>query len=68
MRKYDNPCRVQIIVTIDGTQKSIAIPHTGYGTQRHLDRWIARGATRIAVYVTSHSTGRVCDRAEWSAA
>lgn len=66
MSRYNNPCRAQIIVRIDGAQKSITIPYCGYGTQRHIDRWAARGAQRVVVIVTSHSTGRVCDRDEWN--
>ena len=54
-----NPCRILILVTLaDESVKKISISNTGYGTQRHADRWLARGARRVSVTVWSNSTGR----------
>ncbi len=54
-----NPCRILILVTLaDHSPKKISIPHAGYGTQRHAERWLARGAKRVHVTVWSNSTGR----------
>lgn len=61
---YRAPCRAHIIA--DG--KSVVIPYTGYGGQRHIDRWRKRGAKKIVVMLTSHSTGRVCTSLRWGAA
>ena len=53
------PCRVLILATLaDDSCKKVSIANTGYGTQRHADRWLARGAKRVNVTIWSNSTGR----------
>jgi len=60
------PCRALILVTIaDGSKKRVSVPGTGYGIERHIDRWRARGATRIYVALWSTSTGRQIDSGTW---
>lgn len=65
MKSKFAPCRVQIIATFAGKQRGISIANTGYGTRRHADRWIARGADNVTVYVNSNSTGRQIARDEY---
>ena len=53
------PCRAFILATLpDGSTKKIRIPFTGYGAQRHVDRWLDRGAIRVVCHLVSNSTGR----------
>ena len=53
------PCRAFILATLpDGSTRKIRIPFTGYGAQRHVDRWLDRGAERVTCWLFSTSTGR----------
>ena len=60
--RNSGPCNVTIIAigNSDSTEasKKIRIRGTGYGAQRHIDRWLAKGWDRVSVYVDSASTGK----------
>lgn len=56
---YNAPCSVTIFARMpDGSTLTIRIPFTGYGAERHIERWLNRGAVSVTVYVDSRSTGR----------
>lgn len=56
---YNAPCSVMIFARMPNTQlRTIRIPYTGYGAERHIRRWLDRGAVSVTVYVDSRSTGR----------
>lgn len=60
---YNAPCRVTIFAKmVNGEIRTIRIPFTGYGTERHIKRWFSRGAVSVTVYVDSRSTGRNVQR------
>ena len=60
---YNAPCRVTIFAEMpNGNTRAIRIPFTGYGTERHIKRWLNRGALAVTVYVYSRSTGRNVQR------
>lgn len=63
--KMNAPCNVTVIAlgTDDdlNASRKIRIRNTGYGAQRHADRWIARGYKRVSVAVYSNSTGRTVE-------
>lgn len=53
------PCRALILATLpDGSVRKVRIPKTGYNAQRHVDRWLSRGAVRVVCWLFSTSTGR----------
>ena len=56
---YNAPCRVSIFAEMpSGEIRTIRIPFTGYGAERHIKRWLNRGAVRVTVHIYSRSTGR----------
>lgn len=56
---YNAPCRVTIFACMPNQQlRIIRIPYTGSGAERHIKRWLNRGAVSVTVYVDSRSTGR----------
>jgi len=60
---YNAPCSVTIFADMpNGNTRTIRIPFTGYGAERHIRRWLKRGADRVTVYVDSRSTGRNVQR------
>ena len=60
---YNAPCRVTIFAEMpSGEIRTIRIPFTGYGAERHIKRWLNRGAVSVTVYVDSRSTGRNVQR------
>jgi hypothetical protein len=60
---YNAPCRVTIFAEMpSGEIRTIWIPFTGYGSERHIKRWLNRGAVSVTVYVDSRSTGRNVQR------
>lgn len=55
----NNPCTALIMATMnDGTRRSVSIRSTGYGVDRHQQRWIDKGAKSVTVVLWSTSTGR----------
>lgn len=60
---YNAPCHVTIFAEIpNGEIRTIRIPFTGYGAERHIKRWLNRGALAVTVYVYSRSNGRNVQR------
>ena len=60
---YNAPCRVAIFADMpSGEIRTIRIPCTGYDAERHIKRWLNRGALAVTVYVYSRSTGRNVQR------
>ena len=60
---YNAPCRVAIFAEMPSSEiRTIRIPFTGYGAERHIRRWLDRGALAVTVYVYSRSTGRNVQR------
>lgn len=60
---YSAPCSVTIFARMPNMQlRTVRIPYTGYGAERHIKRWIDRGAVSVTVYVDSRSTGRNLQR------
>ena len=56
---YNAPCRVTIFAEMpSGEIRTIRVPFTGYGAERHIKRWLNRGAVQVTVYVDNRSTGR----------
>lgn len=56
---YNAPCRIGIIARFsDNSARSVTIPYTGYGADRHIKRWLNRGALRVTVNIYSRSSGR----------
>lgn len=60
----NKPCRALILVTINGASKTIRVAGCNYGAARHADRWLARGAEKVIVFLFSKSTGREISRVE----
>ena len=53
------PCRVLILIQMpNGARKQVRIARTGYGLERHVDRWMAKGAERVKAFGFSLSTGK----------
>ena len=60
---YNAPCSVTIFARMPNRQlKTVRIPYAGYGAERHIKRWLDRGAVSVTVYVDSRSTGRILQR------
>lgn len=56
---YNAPCRVTIFAEMPGGEiRTIRIPFTGYGADRHIKRWFNRDALRVTVNIYSRSSGR----------
>jgi hypothetical protein len=70
MLDYNAPCRALIFATLqDGRTKKVSIPFTGYGSERHAERWLAKGASRVTVCLWSKSTGKnLCHKTFYDAA